>query len=338
MSSSSTATDNHLPSEGEIIVVRLFQDLSGPGSTLGSARDLPSRSTRRNYHHAVVINLSLNVFESTITLTVFPMPAYSATDPTSGLSSTSWLLGQPVDFQKLHIPVPHEQIPPLTLPHPPFPTPAQFGDPIKAGGWKSRNPCWIQVVPVLAKLKYVTKFKCYEPPAKLSSDEVRRLKVYSALSHPSVFPDSSTMPSFPQGGGSATPGPHDASSLGKDTAPGSGSSQHPMQDSGLGTAASGAGGSFALQALYATDVVKQAFANLSNHDRPVLILDSNDDDVDDDDDDDWEDGMDPITFARYYAAQNPHLAKIVQDHDSKMRQRRNKGITRWVEGVQSETV
>lgn len=151
------ATDNHLPSEGEIIVVRLSQDLSGPGSTLGSARDLPSRSTRRNYHHAVVIDLSLNVFESTITLTVFPMPAYSATDPTSGLSSTSWLLDQPVDFQKLHIPVPHEQIPPLTPPHPPFPTPAQFGDPIKAGGWKNHKPSWIQAVPMLAKLKYVTK-------------------------------------------------------------------------------------------------------------------------------------------------------------------------------------
>jgi hypothetical protein len=44
-----------------------------------------------------------------------------------------------------------------------------------------------------------------------------------------------------------------------------------------------------------------------------LILDSDDDD----DDDDWEDGIDPNTFAGHYAApsQNPHLAKIVQDHD-----------------------
>jgi hypothetical protein len=36
---------------------------------------------------------------------------------------------------------------------------------------------------------------------------------------------------------------------------------------------------------------------------------------DDDEDDDWEDRMDPVTFARYYAASSPHLAKIVQEHD-----------------------
>lgn len=146
------------------------------------------------------------------------------------------------------------------------------------------------------------------------------------------------MPSFPPGGSSAAPGPPDASSLGKDIVPGSGSSQHPTQDSGLSGPVFGAGGSFALQALYATDVVKQALASLSNHDRPALILDSNDDDDEDDDDSDWEDGMDPITFARYYAAQNPHLAKIVRDHDNKMRERLNEGIMRWVGGVRSGTV
>jgi hypothetical protein len=41
--------------------------------------------------------------------------------------------------------------------------------------------------------------------------------------------------------------------------------------------------------------------------------------LDSDDDDEWEDRMDPVAFARYYAAQNPHLAKIVHDHDVKMR-------------------
>ena len=65
------ATDNHIPSQGEVIVVRLSQPLFGPGSTLGSGRDLPSR----NYHHAVVIDLNLHVFDSIITLTVLPMPA-----------------------------------------------------------------------------------------------------------------------------------------------------------------------------------------------------------------------------------------------------------------------
>ena len=45
------------------------------------------------------------------------------------------------------------------------------------------------------------------------------------------------------------------------------------------------------------------------------------DDDDGDDDDDWEDNMDPITFCKYYAAANPDMAKIVQDHDRKMRER-----------------
>jgi len=68
---------------------------------------------------------------------------------------------------------------------------------------------------------------------------------------------------FPPGDGSATPGVPGALSLGKDTVPGSGSSHHPTQDSGYGGSPFGAGGSSALQAFYATDVVKQAFASLS---------------------------------------------------------------------------
>jgi hypothetical protein len=67
------------------------------------------------------------------------------------------------------------------------------------------------------------------------------------------------------------------------------------------------------------------------------MLDS-DDDEEDDDDEEWEDTMDPVTFARYYAGQNPHLAKIVQDHDVKMRERLDEGIASWMESVQSETV
>jgi len=98
------ATDNHLPSEGEVIVVHL-EAVFGPGSTLGSGRDLASHATHHKCHHAVAIGLKLNVFKSVITLTVLPMPAYSAIDPISGLSSMSWLLSQPADYQELHIPV-----------------------------------------------------------------------------------------------------------------------------------------------------------------------------------------------------------------------------------------
>jgi len=59
---------------------------------------------------------------------------------------------------------------------------------------------------------------------------------------------------------------------------------------------------------------------------------------DDDDDDYWEHEMDPNTFARCYGAHNPHFAKLVQDHDDKMRERLIEGIASWVKGVQSETV
>jgi len=165
---------------------------------------------------------------------------------------------------------------------------------------------------------------------KLSTDELQRLKVYGGLSPLPVLPNSGPVPPFPPGGGSAAPGVPDASPSEKDTVPGNGSSH-----SGYGKAAFGAGGSSALQALYATGAVKRAFASLSYRE-PALILHSDDDD-DDDDDDDWEDQMDPITFARYYAAQNLHLAKIVQDHDDKMRERLKEGIASWLEGVQSET-
>ena len=167
---------------------------------------------------------------------------------------------------------------------------------------------------------------------KLSGDEVRRLKAYGGLVSSPVLPESG-MPPFPPGGGNAAPGPPDTSSSGKDTVPGSGSSQRPRQDGGNGGAAFGAGGSSALQALYATDAVKQAFASLSHRDEPVLILDS--DDSDDDENDDWEDKMDPITFARYYAAQSPHLANIVKDHDDKMRERLVEGVASWVRGIQT---
>jgi hypothetical protein len=89
----------------------------------------------------------------------------------------------------------------------------------------------------------------------------------------------------------------------------------------------------ALQALYSNDAVKRAFADLDR--RSTLEPYPGDDS--DDEDEIWEDNMDPITFARYYAASNPLLAKIVQEHDEKMRERLDRGILNWVEEVQSET-
>ena len=46
--------------------------------------------------------------------------------------------------------------------------------------------------------------------------------------------------------------------------------------------------------------------------------------------------MDPITFARYYAASTPFLAKIVEEHDQKVRELLNQRIVNWMEGVQAE--
>jgi hypothetical protein len=42
------AMDNHVPSDGEVIVVCLSQALSGSDSTFGGACDLPSHATRHN--------------------------------------------------------------------------------------------------------------------------------------------------------------------------------------------------------------------------------------------------------------------------------------------------
>lgn len=70
-----------------------------------TCRDLPSCATRYNYHYAVMLRF---VVDYDISLTILPMPAYSAIDPVSGLSSTNWLLAQPDDF---HIPVAYE-VPP----------------------------------------------------------------------------------------------------------------------------------------------------------------------------------------------------------------------------------
>ena len=162
---------------------------------------------------------------------------------------------------------------------------------------------------------------------KLSEDELRRLEVYGGYPIPPV--DSGTMS---PGGGSATPRVPDASR--KDIASDIGSPQHPRQGSGYyGGAAFGAG-SAAVQALYATDAVKKAFAEFLFQ-KKALILDSDDDDDDDSDNPNWEDRMDPVTFARYYAPQSLLWARFVQEHDDKMREHFNEGIFNWLEDIQT---
>jgi hypothetical protein len=143
------AEDRHIPYNGEMIVVRLSEDLAGPGSALPSVTDLPSRATCRNYHRAILLSASILV--SGMEFVVFPVPAYSATDPISHLTSTDWLLSQPAAFQRTHIPLLFEETTPHEQPQPLFPTPVAFGESLKVGGWKNRRPSWVQVVPQVVK-------------------------------------------------------------------------------------------------------------------------------------------------------------------------------------------
>jgi hypothetical protein len=186
-------------------------------------------------------------------------------------------------------------------------------------------------------LTYSAQFKCFEPPVMLSADELTRLDDYCDLFHSPIFSSSGTMSPFsPGGGGGGAAGEPDLSPAGSEAV--MGSSLLPGQPGGSNHHGAGAGPtasrSLALQALYANDAVKRALAISERH----SALDLYPDDDGDDDDDVWEDNMDPITFARYYAASTPLLAKVVQEHDEKMRERLNQGILNWVEGVQPETV
>jgi hypothetical protein len=176
-------------------------------------------------------------------------------------------------------------------------------------------------------LTYSAQFKCFQPPVMLSMDELLRLDNYCKLFH---------LPIFSSSGGVAAAGGPDLSPGGSEADPGSG--LLPGQPGGSNHHGVGAGPtvsrSLALQALYANDAVKRALA-ISDR---LSSLDTYPDDNSDDDDEIWEDNMDPVTFCRYYAGNNPLMAKVVQEHDEKMRERLNQGILNWVEGVQSETV
>lgn len=131
---------------GKIILPRLAADIYGPGSDLSTLCGLPIGANKHNYYHVVVSGICVfNILE----LTVSPVPAYSAEDPNSQLSSVSWLLNQADNFKNMHIPLPWQTTAATlsTPPHPSFPTPVAFGDPFNVEGWKSRRPGWVVVVP-----------------------------------------------------------------------------------------------------------------------------------------------------------------------------------------------
>ncbi|KDQ19489.1 hypothetical protein BOTBODRAFT_440312 [Botryobasidium botryosum FD-172 SS1] len=312
---------------GAVITVRLPQGLRGPGSRLTSAQSLPSGATRANYHHAVVLRL-IGMPRDVIDLLVLPIPAYSAEDPDTGLSSTRWLLEQPQDFQDEHIPIPYHS----NAQHPPFPTPPSFGAPLNIGGWRHTSPSWVLTVPQSMTLKYTASFKHYDRPLVLDRDELIRLRKY-ATRH--------TQPTPPEGGGTFPPPTGDGNASFGGSGPSSGNHillSHPTHTQTSGEDASGSdgganlGGSAELQALYASDSVKLAYETLARRpEEGVIYIDGDDDD--EDDDEEWEDTMDPVTFARYYAPQNPYMAMIVERHEKKVQQDLERDTKRWLDGL-----
>ena len=88
----------------------------------------------------------------------------------------------------------------------------------------------------------------------------------------------------------------------------------------------------ALQSLYANDAAKHPLTHLPPYAKP-LDPEPDFDDSDYDSDASWEDRMDPITFARYYAATSPALAKYVREYDQIMSERLNQRVAAWVDGV-----
>ena len=95
-----------------------------------------------------------------------------------------------------------------------------------------------------------------------------------------------------------------------------------------------AGASLPLQSLYANDAVKHPLIHLPPCAKPLdPEPDFDDSDSDSDSDGSWEDRMDPITFARYYAATSPALAEYVREYDQTMSECLNQRVAMWIDGV-----
>ena len=88
----------------------------------------------------------------------------------------------------------------------------------------------------------------------------------------------------------------------------------------------------ALQSLYANNAAKHPLTHLLSYAKS-LDPEPDLDDSDFDSDGSWEDRMDPITFARYYAATSSALAEYVRGYDQIMSECLNQRVATWVEDV-----
>jgi len=180
-----------------------------------------------------------------------------------------------------------------------------------------------------------SQFKTFNPPVRLSESELLRLLEYSR----NILPPSRSRDIIvsisppPPDDDDAMSGTFDSSYSAPATS--HRATQEPGQsdnNSGGGDSAA-AGESIAMEALHANDLAREAaFTHLFDRDEPChIFLDSDDGS---DDDEDWEDNMDPLTFARYYAGPaNPHFVKMVQDHDRETRAQFDRDMKSWSEGV-----
>ncbi|KDQ08115.1 hypothetical protein BOTBODRAFT_584544 [Botryobasidium botryosum FD-172 SS1] len=233
-----------------------------------------------------------------------------------------WLLQQPPDVQSRHIPMPYEQAA-ATEVHPPFPTPASFGAPLKIDGWKATAPSWVVAVPQATSLKWTTNFKHFNPRLVLGRDELCRLIEYSK----SAF----QLAESGAAGEDAAIDPEDPSLAQADPL----QTQASGQSSGHNEGKPDSGGSAELQALYASPFVKRAYEELTRQfDESRTLCLAFDEDYEDDGEE-WEDNMDPVTFARYYASQDPHFAMIVEEHDRWVRENLERDTVGWLDGLVS---
>jgi hypothetical protein len=130
-------------------------------------------------------------------------------------------------------------------------------------------------------LTYSAQFQCFQPPVKLSTDELQRLRKYSEQFYSPDFSSWGTMPPFsPRGSGTLSPAVSKNAMGSSLRHVQSGASDH---HGGAGPKASG---SLALQALYANHAVKRALVIFDERHHTY----SDDDDGDDEDEDDDDDG------------------------------------------------
>jgi hypothetical protein len=106
--------------------------------------------------------------------------------------------------------------------------------------------------------------------------------------------------------------------------------QQPKQNNSHDGGNHATGGSSAWHTLFVSDAVRRALKNFSDWDKHFatrLVAD------DDDDDSEWEDNMDPIEYCRCLANQIPIYAKLVEDHNRKVREHCNLDISNWIKTV-----